>query len=281
MKRSVSFALAAIAILGLNAPRASAQSWRTFDASRQLRDTAPMAVRLTYGAGRVSVAPQDGAMLYDMHLRYDIDRGEPLYAYNAETRRLEIGVSFRSKIHQARHHDGGELQLRLSRRTPLALNLEIGAAEADISLGGLRVQSLALQTGATDTKVRFDTPNPTQLKSLQLDGGAANISLSSLGNAHAERIKVNLGAGHVELDFRGDWANDTDLELNFAVGAVDIVVPSDVGVFVTRQSFMQSFSAPDLTKRDGSWVSDNWDTARYKLTINSSGALGRLAISRR
>src|SRR5262245_3518441 len=70
----------------------SAQSWRTFDAARPQRDAGPLAVHLTYGAGRVRVSPGSDRSLYDVHMRYDAERADPMYHYDAAERSLQIGT---------------------------------------------------------------------------------------------------------------------------------------------------------------------------------------------
>jgi hypothetical protein len=258
----------------------AAQSWRTFDISRQQRDTMPMSVRLMYGAGRLQVTPGAERNLFEVHMRYDAERADPFYRFDAATRALELGVRNISVRNTLRDPKGHELNLALTRTAPLDLDLEIGAAEADLDLSGVRIEELRLRTGASDTRVRFDAPNPSRLRELSVEFGAASVQMNGLGNANAERIAVSFGVGRIMLDFSGEWRNSVEMSLSSALGEAVLRVPSDVGVRVETSTFLHSLDAPGLVKRDGAHVSSNWETAKHKLRIRASGALGRLEVTR-
>lgn len=258
----------------------AAQSWRNFDVAHQSRDTASLAVHVTYGAGRVSLRPDSSHNLYDVHLRYDADRTGPVYHFDPGTRQLEIGIRRNATPTSMRHGDQNELNILLARTTPLRLALDVGAAEGDYDLSGLRIDELSLQTGASDTRVHFDAPNPRRMRSMRVDAGAASVRLSGLANANAEHIDVNLGVGKVALNFDGEWRTDVQMSVNSALGEITVSVPSDVGVRVTSSSFLHAVDAPGLTKSGGALVSDNWASAKHRLEVRASGALGHLEIAR-
>jgi hypothetical protein len=257
-----------------------AQTWRTFDVSRPAHDAQSLAVHVTYGAGRVRVQPATNRRLFDIHFRYDAERTEPTYAYDAATNKLDLGVRQTSLARNMRGGEGSELKLQLATTTPMRLALDVGAAEGDYDLSGLRLEELSMQTGATDTRMRFDAPNPVRMHSMRLQIGAAAVQITGLGNANAERIDVNLGVGQATLEFGGEWRGDADMSVNSALGEVILRVPADVGIRVESSTFLHSFDAPGMIKKGGYSVSANWDTAKYKLRLHSSGALGRLEIQR-
>lgn len=256
-----------------------AQTWRTFDVARQVRDVNPLSVHVMYGAGRVEIQPAEDRSLYDIRLRYDVERGDPVYRYNATERQLEVGIRQRSNIRTGKFK-GNDLRLSLARGVPLTLKLDIGAAEGDVDLSGLSITTLVINGGATDTRVRFDAPNPDRLAEMSVHAGAASVKLQGLGNANIERMEANVGVGALELDFGGEWRGDTHLSVNSALGSVEVTVPANVGVRVEKSTFLHSFDAPGLQKREGYWYSDNWETATYKLYVRSTGALGALEINR-
>jgi hypothetical protein len=162
----------------------------------------------------------------------------------------------------------------------MRLQLDVGAAEGDIDLSGLLIDDLTVQTGAADTRVRFDTPNGHHMRAVTLQVGAANLQVTGLGNANTPRVDLNLGVGNADLDFGGAWHNDVAMTINSALGKVTLRVPGDVGVSIESSSFLHSTGGADMIKRDGRTVSANWDTAKYKLHVQSSGAFGRLEVVR-
>jgi uncharacterized protein DUF2154 len=259
----------------------SAQSWRTMDVARQYRDTTPVAVHVTYGAGRVSLRPEQAKNLFDMHLKYDAEHTEPWYQYDAVARKVEVGVRQRSGMKSMRGDgEGSELKLDLSKLAPMSLQLDVGAAQGDYDLSGLQIDELTLETGATESRLKFDTPNPRRMRVMRVDAGAATVEFAGLGNANVERIDANLGVGHLVMDFAGEWHGDVAMTVNSALGSVNVSVPNDVGVRVESTKLLSGFEANGLEKRNGGFESANFDTAKYKLRIRSAGVLGHFAITR-
>ena len=85
---------AALAVITAAVP-ASAQTWRTIDASHQLRDTAAVAARIDYAAGKLELEPASTSALYHATVRYDADRAEPVAAFDPAGRVVSIGVHLR------------------------------------------------------------------------------------------------------------------------------------------------------------------------------------------
>ncbi|MFL5579135.1 MAG: hypothetical protein ACJ8AO_02095 [Gemmatimonadaceae bacterium] len=273
-------ALAALA-LGTGGPLA-AQEWRTLDVSRQLRDTTPLHVRVSYGSGKAALRAVDSPALYQMQLKYDARRAEPVHVYDAEGRSLRLGVTQQSmRFSGNRDMDGAEMRLDLTRSVPLDLSLELGAVEADLDLSGLRLEALKLETGASETRLRFDAPNTSRMRALDLQVGAASFRGSRLANANADEVRVRGTVGEVELDFGGQWTRDVELHVEVTLGSVTVHVPADVGVRLELDRFLSSFEHDGMTKRGGAWVSDNWETARYHLRIKSRSALGSFELDHR
>lgn len=265
----------------LFAPALQAQAWRTLESSRQLHDSAARFVEVRYGAGRLELRPSAGALLYQMHLKYDAERTEPLHDYDPGTRTLRLGIRDHPKVSFGRSDDAGRMDLALSRAVPLSLDLKLGAVEADLDLTGLALSSLRVHSGASDARIRFDSLNPLPMQTLLIEMGAAHMSATGLANANADTIRVEAGVGGVELDFGGSWRGDVVLFLRVALGGAALRVPDDVGIRVDLQKFLVSFDHEGLVKRDdGAWYSRNWDTARHHLRVHAQTTFGTLEIER-
>jgi hypothetical protein len=170
------------------------------------------------------------------------------------------------------------MKLRLSPDIPLDLKLEFGAVEADLELGGLHVASLDIETGASDTSLRFSQPNRSTCESLEISMGAAAFEAEGLGNAGCRRLSAEGGVGDLTLDFSGEWKTDMTADITVALGSVTLVVPEDVGVRVEKNTFLADFTASRFEKRDGVHYSDNWESAERRLTIELQGAFGSFDI---
>jgi hypothetical protein len=268
----------ASAILAVTA--AHAQSWRTIDASRQLRDTLPVSVRLEYAAGRLEVRPSSGPSLYQMNLKYDADRAAPITRYDSATRSVAIGIRSHGMRVSGGQADGGSLHAELSNRVPMELALELGAVEGDIQLGGLRLTDLSVKSGAADVSVRFDQPNPDRLHSLTLEVGAANLKLDRAGNSGVERVRANIGVGALELDLGGALTHDVDIGASVAMGGFTLRVPADVGVFVDASTFLASFDKTGMEKRGDGWYTPGFDQAKRHVRVRVKAFLGDFTLLR-
>jgi hypothetical protein len=261
---------------------ALAQSWRTVESSRQLRDSAEHHVQVRYAAGRIDVAPTDAPVLYSMNLRYDEATTTPLHRYDADARLLTLGVDA-EKTRFSRSSDeksSGEMHLSLSRSVPIDLALDLGATKGALDLGGLNLLSLRLDSGASDMRLDFSTPNRSRMRAFDVQAGAASLEAKNLANANASTIHVESGVGSVDLDFGGDWTGDMTVNAEVALGKLTLHLPRDVGVRVEVEKFLASFDQQGLEKRGGAYYSTNWDSARYHLRLHAETAVGGIEIDR-
>ena len=278
----------ALLVLALCAPllAASAQDdpqWRSLDVSRQLRDSVPQRIKVQYGAGRVDVRGTDAPLLYGMHLRYDELRAVPLHRYDVEQRSTVLGLESRSansRVSSGPRAESGELRLELPRAVPLDLDLEFGGTEAMLELGGLSLQSIRLECGATDATIGFTTPNRAHMRELNVDVGAASFTALNLGNANADEIRVRGGMGSIDLDFSGSWQRDLTVLTRVAIGKMTLRVPDDVGVRLEIKRVAAGFDHEGMVKRADAWYSKNWDTAPRKLRIRAETVFGDLELMR-
>ena len=278
-------ALAVAALTGTLPALAGAQSWRTLDVSRQLRDTTELHVHVQYGAGRFDLRSANTPVLYSMELRYDENAATPLHRYDAGAGTLDIGLKDASSGSRWIHHGSDDenkaaMRLTLAPTVPMDLTLSLGATEAHVDLGGLTLRGLHVESGAADETVDFSSPNRAHIGTITVDVGAANFAATNLANANASTIHVRGGVGALDLGFGGTWTGDLNADVQVTLGKVTLRVPRDVGVQLDMQRFLTSFDNDGLVKRDGSYYSDNWDSARYHLHIHVQTTFGGIAIDR-
>ncbi len=262
--------------LGMLPVVAGAQDWRNVTSFRQRADESQLDVHVRYGAGMLSILPGGAGELYRTDIRYDSDTFDPVADYREG--RLEVGVEGRGRGIKIRNTESGAMKLALSPDIPLDLDLEFGAVEADIELGGLRVSRADIETGASETKIRFSEPNRMACESLRIQMGAAALEARGLGNANCARVRAEGGVGDLTLDFSGMWRRDLDAEVTIALGSVTLRVPENVGVRVDKDTFLADFSGPGFYKRDGHHYSENWETAEHQLTVRVEGAFGTIDV---
>lgn len=257
---------------------AEGQDWRNVNSFRQHADETRLDVELRYGAGKLVVEPGVSGELYRVGIRYNADIFDPLTEYRAG--RLKVGVEGTGRSIRMRNQEAGEMNLSLSPDLPLDLALSFGAVEADMELGGLQISRVKVETGASDTRIRFSEPNTGSCHRLDLSMGAAAFRAIGLGNAGCARVKAEGGVGDMNLDFSGEWRQDMAADITMALGSVTLVVPQDIGVVVRRSTFLTSFSGPDFTRNGRDHYSTNWDRASRKLTVELQGAFGSVTVRR-
>jgi hypothetical protein len=250
---------------------------RPFSTFRQLHGETRLNARIEYGAGSLRVEPGQPGDLYRMNLSYDQDRFVPISDFDASSRTVVLGLRAAGQG-GVRVVSGKQLRqlatVAISPRTDLALDLSLGAVDADVELGGLRISDLDLKTGASRATVRFSRPNGMRCRHAAFSVGAAEFSVLALGNSRCDQIEFEGGMGKVLLDFSGIWTSSSRAEIQMAVGELTLRLPKRVGIRLAVNKFLSSFEAAGLIRRGDSFVSPNYDQAEQRLDLDLTTAMG-------
>lgn len=261
----------------LCAGAAQGQTMRPFSTFRQLHGESRLNARVEYGAGSLRVEPGQPGELYRMNLSYDEDRFVPVSDFDVSSRTVVLGLR---AVGQGgvRVVSGNQLRqlatIAISPRADLALDLSLGAVDADLELGGLRISDLDLKTGASRATVRFSRPNGMRCRQATFSAGAAEVSVFGLGNSRCDEIEFEGGIGRVLLDFSGVWSSSAHVEVKMAVGELTLRLPRRVGIRLVRTRFLSSFEPAGLLRRGDSFVSPNYDRADHRLELDLTTAMG-------
>ena len=267
----------ALAVAAAEAADAAGQEWRTINARRQLAGEDELRVELDYTVGRVRIAPGEAGSLYRASIRYDAELFDPIHAYS--DRHLRIGVSDLRRVRTSRRDRFGDLELALGPEVPVHLEVMLGAAEAELELGGLRLTRVEVSGGASDSRVRFSEPNRARMDRLVLKTGATRMHVFGLGNANAEQVEIDGGVGELVVDFTGELREAMTVDVNLGIGSLLLQLPRGLGVEVVRTaSFLMPFDSEGLIKRGDAFYSENWEQAAHRLTIRINGAIGSVRV---
>lgn len=278
-------ALAALALFA-QASRAGAQDLRTLQTARQLSDTQPLQVDVTFAAGKFALHPIDGGLLYQMRLRYDERATDAVHEYDGDDHRLTVGVDrgtdgFGIRTLRGGSHQGSaEMDLGLNRAVPMELNVKIAGTESTLELGGLRLTGLEVNCAASGATVSFGSPNRATMETFSMHIAGAGAKIENLGNANAATVMLKGAAGGMEIDFGPNVMRDVTIEAELAVGGLQITLPYGVGIMVRSKSKLGAFDGAGLTKVGNAWYSDNWNQATRKVTVESTTVLGNLELTR-
>lgn len=288
-------------LAGIGPSALSAQEWKEFRSARHTLELRSLELEVVYGAGELRVAPAEGPYLYDLRVRFDASRFRPMRSWSAADGRGRLRIALASRrgeaaagTGKARLDDfdldfelgdleklggsGGRLELRLGREVPTDLRAYIGAAESELRLGGLPLANLELHTGASETRLSFEEPNPIGMERLELKVGAAEFRAEKLGNARFERFRFEGGVGDVLLDFTGAGREAARGSIRMGIGGLTIRVPAGLGVRIRRKSFLASFDAPGFTRVGDAYQSSGWDGAGARLELDLEAALGTIKV---
>lgn len=255
----------------------AAQSWSTVQYERQMRDETGFRVQLEYGMGTVTLLPADPGILYRARIRYDEEGFVPVHAFHSGTLRVGV-VGSPGRTSLRRGNQEGEITLLLSRDLPVRLKMELGAVRSDLDLGGLQLRELEISTGASETRVRVSEANPGMLDRAVFRAGAAAFVATDLGRLNAGEIEVEAGVGDVRLDLAGLVRSRTRIRTRMGLGSLEIRIPDDAGIRMTRSTFLSSVTAPGLERNGNDYVSPNWNQAEFQVEIHVESAFGSVSI---
>ena len=292
----------ALAVLSASGGPAAAQEGAAeplrMKTARQVSGERSVRMKIEYGAGELLVEPAEEGLLYQATLRYDGSVFEPVRSYRLADGVAVVELGMKGEAGDV-HLDfdwsdldlgdlrfggleggsGGRLEVGISRSVPTDLEVLTGASSGEMRLGGLPLSRLRLATGASETTVTFDEPNPARMDRLEVKAGAASLELRELGNARAAEMRFEGAVGDVLLDFTGEWQRDARATIKMGLGSLRLRIPDDLGVQVRKSSLLSSFSGLGLQKADdGSYRTPNWSSASHHLELDVDAAFGSIEV---
>ena len=275
--------LAVLVALASTSSAVRAQTLREYSSTRQDHGESRLAATIQYTGGTLELAPAPAGILYALRLTYDADRVAPVARFDAGTPRLTLGTEALRQSGGVRVSHRGTppaATIGLGTHADLDLDIELGAAEANLELGGIRVSRLSLQTGASRTVVRFSEANPIRCSEAELSAGAAELLVAGLGYSRCGEVHFTGGVGKVTLDFGGRWSGPIHLDANMAMGELVLRVPRQAGVKLELDKFLASFAPAGLVRSaDGrTWMSGGFAGASQQLVVEVETAFGGVTV---
>jgi hypothetical protein len=143
--------------------------------------------------------------------------------------------------------------LAFNNDVPMAMEIELGAGEGNLSLGTLNLTSLSVEAGAGDMAI-------------------------DLRNGRVPDLNVAMGAGEVTLDLGGDWSQDLDAFVSGGVGKLTLILPRDTGARVTATGGLGEINVEGLTADGDAYVNDAFGESDVTLTITVEGGVGEIVL---
>jgi len=258
------------------------QSYRTITEARTARAEDSLFVDVKFMAGTLQLAPGDGTSLYRATINYNEGDFLAFTDYYPDKNRLEIGLRPKEDLvsRLGRIKTAQRLDLSVTPLVPLRLSLELGAAEAELELGGISLVGADIVAGAATAHLSFGEPNRTTCNRLTLRAGAAEFRADGLANARCHHIVFAGGVGDVTLDFTSRWTGAMvhSAEISLGLGQLTLRLPETLGVAIDVDRFLVSFDDVGFTKSGARYVSPGYRSATSKLDIKLKAVLGDIDI---
>ena len=152
--------------------------------------------------------------------------------------------------------------------TPMDLEIDAGAYDGNLELGGLALKSLTVKDGAAHVDVSFSEPNLVEMSNLAYSTGASEVTLTGLANANFSTFEFDSGAGSYTLDFSGELQRDASVKIDSGLSELIIIVPEGVNATVTIEGGLTDINTGNGWSQSGSTYSHEGSGHSLTITVN-------------
>lgn len=199
-------------------------------------------VTLHFGAGNLNLQPGATDQLINGTAKFNVADFKPTISIDSNNINIEQGSIQLTGIPYINTDIVNDWDLSLGNR-PMSLMIKAGAYTGNYELGGLSIHSLEVSDGASKVELSFSEPNLIEMTRLDYTTGASSVSMSGLGNANADTVSFNGGAGSYTLEFNGQLQRDMTVNIDSGVSSVTIIVPPGTSAQVNTASSLITVSS--------------------------------------
>jgi hypothetical protein len=259
--------------VNVDLPKIDTQDEETFEINVSIpTDRDESEVEISMGAGTLNLTGGSETWISG-EIKYNVSVWEPEINFNDDGVRITQETKEQFGFPENKIKNVWDLKLG---NHPIDLEINAGAYQGDIDLSGVPVTKLSVNDGASQGEITFDELNPVEMSSLHYKTGASQVDIIGLGNANVENIYFDAGPGSYTLDFTGDLQRDIDVEINYGLGDLKVIIPKGVPVSVTVDGGLNN------VELRGTWnVSGNEYTlagSGPRITIDVNLGLGNLQL---
>jgi len=233
--------------------------------------TEPPLLVLSLGAAHLQ-ASADGSRFLEGVIHYNVIGLAPEVVTSGA--RVEIRQS--SNVNPTGMINDWDLHFGTSRAIRLEINA--GAYDGDWDLGGLPLQEMIVNQGASKSAIDFSQPNPEVMSRLLFRTGAATLKIKNLANAGFEHMTFEGGASAYTLDFGGRLQRDAYVDIKTGLSDLTLVIPADTPAqVIVRQAMTSVNTDRGFSRRQDSFVTPAWDNSSGpRLVIDVTLGMGNI-----
>ena len=117
-----------------------------------------------------------------------------------------------------------------------SLTLDFVGVQANMDLGGMPLDALALNLKGTRTKLDFSEPTLFSVRKLGITLEGTFLTLANIGNTSFEAFQLKAAGSSVDLDFEGVYAaGDYNADFNLNGSSARISLPVTAGALVVHR----------------------------------------------
>ncbi len=234
------------------------------------------AVELNPGAATITVGA-DGVGLVDGTIAYNVAELKPLITTGDRQVTIASG-DLGSKL-VTTHNVQNDWKLKLGRDVPMKLTVHAGATQGTYELGGLDLQSLVWNQGASAATVAFSQPNPDRLTTFDVTAGASDLTMTGLANSNMGTATFKLGAGNLLLAFDGTLAQDATITVEGGASALTIVSGGNPVQVEANAGGLSHVTKGAWTQAGLTYSSPEWATATGpRIMIHTNMGVGGVTL---
>ncbi|MFH1009735.1 MAG: hypothetical protein V1784_00695 [bacterium] len=232
-----------------------------------------------------TLEPAEGDTLIYVEVDYEANKfPTPVVNHRREDGQVMISLESAGPSEE-RHLNLSDLReskwhVRLGRNVVWSLSLDLGYCENELELGGLKVESLTIESGLSETSLSFSEPNGIVLERCDIETGLGSFEAVKLGNATMRRFLLENGLGSSVLDFTGSWPQeDLKATIESGMGSVKMRLPDGLPVIMQVESAFGSADLPRFHEiDDGIYRSISYMEGAPSLQADVSVGMGSITV---
>jgi hypothetical protein len=204
-----------------------------------------------------------------------------------ETQTVALEGAARAEV--GLHMGAGELRLRAAEQAALLeasfefnrernrpeVNYRVVGAKGVLDVRHARRHGINFGTSRNRWDLILGQAVPIDLK-IDLGAGHSDIDLRGL---KLDRVEIDMGVGEVNLDLRGPHASGFLVKIDGGVGSAKLALPAEVGVRVKVDGGLGSVDTHGLTKQSGAYVNDAYGKSPVTIEVDIDAGIGSLDLT--
>ncbi|HTZ72405.1 MAG TPA: toast rack family protein [Candidatus Aquilonibacter sp.] len=133
---------------------------------------------------------------------------------------------------------------------------------------------LHLVTNHNDWSLRMNNNIASNLK-IEIGAGHGDLDLHGMT---LTGLDLEMGAGQVNADLDGNWKKDSSVTIQGGVGQATLRLPENIGVEVHASGGIGAISTDGLHKQGDAYVNDAYGKSPVTLYVNITGGVGQISL---